>query len=97
MATLGKYCKAYQVATLRQFEQWAKGVGHLKNEGAGTSETVSPRELNDDDVLFVQEDFTVTDGVFLDENVVFDQVTPEWKNFCKTELGFEVPSHITAN
>ena len=94
MATLGKYCKAYQVATLRQFEQWAQGISHLENEGAGTSKT---RELKDEDVLFVQEDFTVTDGVFLDENVVFDQVSPEWKNFCKTKLGFEVPSHVTAN
>ncbi|HEX7333371.1 MAG TPA: hypothetical protein VF290_17845 [Pyrinomonadaceae bacterium] len=84
MTTLGMYCKAYEVATLRQFEQWTTGV------------TVSAREFNDDDVLFVQEDFTVTDGVFL-ENVVFDQVTPEWKEFCKTQLGFEVPSHITAN
>ena len=80
MARLGKYCKAYQVAALREFEQWA-----------------SPRDLNDDDVLFLQEDFTVTDGVFLDENVVFNQITPEWETFCKTKLGFEIPSHITAN
>lgn len=80
MARLGKYCKAYPVAALREFEEWD-----------------SSRELNDDHVLFVQEDFTVTDGVFLDENVVFDQITPEWKAFCTTKLGFEIPSHITNN
>lgn len=97
MATLGKYCKAYPVAKLRQFEQWAEGVSHLQDEGADTPKTAFARELNDEDVLFVQEDFTVTDGVFLDENVVFDRVTPEWKDFCKTNLQFEVPSHITAN
>lgn len=42
--------------------------------------------------LYLQENFVVTDGIFLDERIVFDEVTPEWVDFCKTTLQFEVPS-----
>jgi hypothetical protein len=33
----------------------------------------------------------VTDGVFLDENIIFDKISPEWEDFCKSTLNFEVP------
>lgn len=55
----------------------------------------TPRALNDDDYLYLQENFTVTDGIFIDENVVFDDVTPEWMDYCKDTLNFEVPSYET--
>lgn len=29
-----------------------------------------------------------------DEDVVFDQVTPEWKDFCEHMLEFAVPDDI---
>lgn len=47
-----------------------------------------------DDVLFIQEDLTVTEGVYLDEGVVFNRVTPEWEKFCEEQLGFRVPEHV---
>ncbi len=31
----------------------------------------------------------MTDGIFLDENVIFDQTTPEWNGFCKNSPEFE--------
>jgi hypothetical protein len=46
--------------------------------------------------LFVQENFVVTDGIFLDENIIFDDVTPEWKTFCETTLDFSVPNYELA-
>ncbi len=42
--------------------------------------------------LFLQENFVVTDGIFLDERIVFDEVSSEWMEFCKNTLQFEVPS-----
>jgi len=53
----------------------------------------TPRALNDEDFLYLQENFTVTDGIFIDENIVFDDVTPEWMDYCKNTLKFEVPSY----
>ncbi|HEY6807132.1 MAG TPA: hypothetical protein VI306_26385 [Pyrinomonadaceae bacterium] len=56
-------------------------------------EVVVQRELTDSDFLYLQENFVVTDDIFIDENIVFDQVTPEWIEFCKNTLAFEVPSY----
>jgi hypothetical protein len=36
----------------------------------------------------------MTDGVFKDEHVIFDNVTPEWIAFCQEILGFEVPAWV---
>lgn len=33
----------------------------------------------------------VTGGIFKDENVVFERVTPEWKEFCTKNLNFAIP------
>ena len=30
-----------------------------------------PRELTDDDYVYLQGNFTVTDGIFIDENMIF--------------------------
>jgi hypothetical protein len=46
--------------------------------------------------LYLQENFVVTDGVFLDQRIVFDDVTPEWVDFCKNTLKFELPKHLSA-
>jgi hypothetical protein len=36
--------------------------------------------------------FTVTDGIFIDENTIFDKVTPEWIEYCRTVLGLNHPA-----
>jgi len=43
------------------------------------------------DHLYLQENYIVTEGIFMDEHIVFDDVTPEWIDFCKNTLKFEVP------
>jgi hypothetical protein len=80
MSLNGRYCKAYQVARLREFDGWAEGVNPAR------------RQLEEGAILYIQENYTVTDSIFIDENVVFDRVTPEWVEFCRTVLGFEAPS-----
>ena len=93
MAKMGKYCKAIPLLRLRQFDGWKENARtaneetrHLDDSGSET-----PPQLTDSDFLFLQSDYTVTRGVFLDENVVFDGVTPEWIKFCTEELKFEIP------
>jgi hypothetical protein len=38
--------------------------------------------------VYVQRNFTVTDGLFIDENIIFDDVTPAWIEFCRDVLGY---------
>src|SRR6185503_16421914 len=94
MSTLGKFCKAYPLHQLRQFSGWTEEVQNarkVKQEVEGQTIQVV-RELTDADYLYLQENLTVTDGIFLDEHVIFSNVTPEWSEFCRTVLGFEVPA-----
>jgi hypothetical protein len=74
------YCKAYYLKELRRFAAWAQV--QAGPEAAG---------LSDESVVFVHQDLTVTQSMFHREQVVVDRVTPEWRAFCATELGFKVP------
>lgn len=98
MATMGKYCKAYSVLRLRSFPKWTENSQNLKKEKQQVDgkEVEVRRELTDDSYLFLQENFTVTDGIFLDENVIFSDVTPEWIDYCRNELHFEPESKTIA-
>jgi hypothetical protein len=97
MSQMGKYCKAYPINRFREFKSWSENTQNtrrVKSEQDGKEVEVA-RTLTDDDFLYLQENFTVTDGIFLDENVVFEEVTPEWVEFCKGALEFEVPQFET--
>lgn len=93
MATMGRYCKAYPVERLRGFAGWTPNLQNLRPAGGQAEEDTRERagELTDSDYLYLQENFTVTDGIFIDENVVFGEVTPEWVDFCRETLKFEAP------
>jgi hypothetical protein len=86
MAEMGRYCKAYHARSFRQYGGWVEN-----QEGLRQTQEGARRELGDEDVLYLQEDLTVTDGIFKGDHVVFDRVTPEWREFCAGELGFEAP------
>jgi len=72
------YCKAYPVEMLRKFPAWRE------NQTA----------LDDDAVLYLHEDFTVTQSMWPRENVVFDCRTPDWEAFCKQTLAFSAPTDL---
>jgi len=94
MATMGKYCKAYSLEKLRQFSQWTENLENTrksKQEVDGKVEV--KRVLTDDDFLYLQENYVVTDSIFKDENIIFDNVNPEWKEFCHNTLTFEIPAY----
>lgn len=93
MAVMGKYCKAYPLKSLRQFSQWTEQLENVRGETQEVDgkQVQIKRELTDDDFLYLQENYVVTDGIFKDENIIFDQVTDEWKEFCQNILKFEIP------
>ncbi len=94
MATMGKYCKAYSIQKLRGFSGWSENAGNArpeKQKGADGKEIEVTRTLTPDDYLYLQENYVVTDGIFKDENIIFDQVTPEWIEYCQQTLKFEIP------
>ncbi|RPI76827.1 MAG: hypothetical protein EHM45_11580 [Desulfobacteraceae bacterium] len=96
MATMGKYCKAYMIPKLQEFKGWsmkAENARKEKQKGADGKETEVIRPLTDKDFLYLQENYTVTDGIYKDQNIIFDQVTPEWKSFCDEVLKFEIPEY----
>jgi uncharacterized protein len=74
-STYGNYARAYLLGDLRKFSDWQE----------------DSNELSDDDVVFLQEDFTVTQLIWPGENVIFNQNTPAWIKFCTQELQFKVP------
>lgn len=95
MAKMGRYCKAYPVERFQAFAEWDNSVrlapkssGQGDENGAGNDAEAAKSEI-----LYLQENYTVTRGIFIDEEIVFDNVTPEWVSFCQDALNFEVPSY----
>lgn len=93
------------VKRLRQAEADAKGgaveqsdrkyctayhLGALRSYPSWTE----AQQLADDDVVFLHQDYTVTKSIWAGEDVLFDNVTDEWKEFCNTQLRFSVPDPL---
>jgi hypothetical protein len=98
MAEMGRYCKAYLVSDLNKYSGWDPNLDELRQpEPEKPDEEVEKRtELKDDDILYIQEDLTVTDGIFKDENIVFTDDSDEWKTFCEETLEFAIPEDVQA-
>ena len=82
-----KYCKAYHMSDFRQFAGWSESRINWKK-------SADDAEFADDDVVFLHEDYTVTQSIWSNENVIYNDVTPEWQNFCNTVLEFKVPDDL---
>lgn len=91
MARMGDYCRAYYARDFAAFPGWRLDAAQLRSptaEADGREGEVGRGVIHDERVLYLQEDFRVTDGIFLDENVVFADAGPEWRTFCSSVLGF---------
>ena len=99
MPKMGKYCKVYPIAKLREFDKWTEKSENVRPEKdvEDGKEVETQRELTEAGYLYLQEDYTVTDGIFIDENTIFADVTPEWISFCKNNLNFNIPVYETAS
>jgi hypothetical protein len=93
MTILGRYSKAFPLGQLRQFRGWTEkpeNARRIRKEVDGEI-VEDARALTDEDYVYVQRNFTVTDGIFVDENIIFSDVTPQWIEFCRTVLGLRDP------
>jgi hypothetical protein len=77
-STPRKYCTAYYVGDLHRYPGW-------------TSDTP---DLKDDDIVFLHQDYTVTRSMWAGEEVIFNDVTEQWREFCNNELRFVVPDSL---
>jgi hypothetical protein len=82
MAEMRKYSKAYYLKELRAFPNWQEKDREDKDE------------LNDESIVYLQDNFTVVKDVFDSEDYIFDSVDDEWKKFCKESLEFEIPEDL---
>ena len=77
--TTREYCKAYYASDLQGF-------------AGGAPAALLARAS--DDVVYVHQDFTVTQSMWHGEDVLVDVVTPEWRAFCEDTLGFALPADL---
>jgi hypothetical protein len=77
-----KYCKAYMLKDLRQFSGWRMAPGETE------------QELGDEDICYLWDDYTVVKSPVQSGGVLFEDVTPEWRDFCQTVLKFEIPEDL---
>jgi hypothetical protein len=88
-----KYCKAYHLNDLRAYPGWSESRinWNEKKDGGGDD---SEGAFADDKIVFIHQDFTVTESMWHGENVIFSGGDPSWKSFCADALGFKVPDDI---
>ena len=95
MPTMGRYCKAYHVERFRLYPGWTENLQNLRvdKQVVNGKEVETQRTITDSDHFYLQENYVVTDGIFNDTNIIFDNVTPEWIDFCRDSLNFEIPAY----
>lgn len=86
-----KYCKAYHLSELREYSGWSESRINWKEK---KSDKRISEDFSGDDIVFIHQDFTVTQSMWHDENVIFNQVSADWKSFCQDRLGFKVPDDL---
>ena len=91
MKRMGMYCKAYTLSQLRQFAGWCENPQSLETKAASADGDEIPenKNLSDADLVYLQENYVVTKDIFIDDDVIFANVTPEWQDFCRGVLMFE--------
>lgn len=68
-----KYAKAYSIGQLRKFRGW----------------TEHATDLRADVYVLLHDNFVVTRGLWVDQDIVFAAVTDQWMDFCRQTLGFQ--------
>jgi uncharacterized protein len=91
-----KYCKAYQLKDLRQYPKWSESKLNWKNDKKADSDDKENDidTFSEDDVVFLHQDYIVTQSIWHDENVIFNQMTSDWVAFCTETLKFKAPDDL---
>jgi uncharacterized protein len=86
-----EYCKAYHLGDLRNYHKWGDNrIDLKKKENSSADDEI----LTDEKIVFIHQDFTVTESMYHNENVIFDNVDSGWKEFCANTLEFKVPDDL---
>jgi ankyrin repeat protein len=85
-----KYCISLHLKDLRQFPNWKENTVAEKSSENGSAD----QSLSDSSIVYLHENFVVTKSIWQEENVIFNDVTREWKHFCITVLKFRVPDDL---
>lgn len=88
------YCKAVVLKLARQYPAWAESRINWKQSQDEETAEGSSDTLSEDDVVFIHRDLTVTQSMWPGENVIFNQVTPEWEKYCREALKFNPPDDL---
>lgn len=89
-----QYSKAYHLKDLRKFTGWRESRINWKEDRNSDNTESADQEFSDDNIVFIHQDLTVTQSMWHNENVIFNDVTSEWKEFCNDILQFKVPSDL---
>jgi hypothetical protein len=91
-----KYCKAYYLRDMRKYPEWNENRINWKKrvDHDGSSNGSQDDPFPDEKVVFIHQDFTVTESAWHNENVIFNQVNSVWKEFCQATLKFKVPGDL---
>jgi hypothetical protein len=92
---MGAYCKAYYLRDMRKYTGWKENIRNVREEKKEVDgkEIKEKRILRDDSIVYLQENLVVTDDVYKEENILFEEVSPEWEEYCKNELNFMIPDY----
>lgn len=92
------YCKAYYLKDLRRFDAWREKEAAV---GGGDGPAAAAEDdgqdsgpLTDESIVYLHQDFTVSRSMWHGEDVISDEVTPDWRVFCERELEFEIPEDL---
>lgn len=90
---MSNYCAAFEARNFRKYSGWTENAANVRKDKqeVGGKEVEVERTLDDDSILYLHDSYIVTDGIFKDENIIFDAVNDDWKRFCHETLGFEIP------
>jgi len=88
-----QYCKAYRLGDLRKFVAWREPAIALP-ENHENSENETEEQLSEERIVFVHYDLSVTVSMWHNENVIFNDTSPAWQEFCRETLRFKVPDEM---
>ena len=87
------YCKAYRLGDLRANPAWAES--HISWKKSMEQDDGScNKPLIDEQVVFIHQDFTVTESMYQNENIIFNQADAAWREFCANSLQFKAPDDL---
>ncbi len=87
------YTQAFPVGMLRKFPGWEEiPSGARDAQPAAEGEGGSSRA--NEEIVFLHQNYAVTESTNADERPVFNKPSAEWKMYCAQTLGFKAPADL---